>query len=131
MLPNEQFLGRSGLLRPGSCKRKPLVRQARDVAGAEASRNEASTGPSEALRPRKRCTARSWHLATAGREALAAVNCCLVQRCCRSCMSAKRGATSPEAPRADAKVRSKNHGTGRAGTATNGKDRRVDEGERV
>eukprot|EP00965_Chrysotila_dentata_P086009 2838510-Pleurochrysis_carterae.AAC.2 len=49
---------------------------------------------------------------------MAAVSCCVVQRCCRSCMSVKRGTRSSEAPRADARVRSTNYGTGRAGTAT-------------
>eukprot|EP00965_Chrysotila_dentata_P171154 5648127-Pleurochrysis_carterae.AAC.1 len=33
-------------------------------------------------------------------------------------MSVKRGTRSSKAPRADAKVKSTNHGTGRAGTAT-------------
>eukprot|EP00965_Chrysotila_dentata_P052454 1740233-Pleurochrysis_carterae.AAC.1 len=54
----------------------------------------------------------------AGSEALAAVSCCVVQWSCRSCNNAKRGTRSSEAPRADTKVRSTNHGTGRAGTAT-------------
>eukprot|EP00965_Chrysotila_dentata_P084453 2788622-Pleurochrysis_carterae.AAC.1 len=54
----------------------------------------------------------------AGREALAAVSCCIVQRSCRSCKNVKRGTRSSEAPRGDAKVRSTNHGTERAGTAT-------------
>eukprot|EP00965_Chrysotila_dentata_P019342 643489-Pleurochrysis_carterae.AAC.1 len=30
MLPNEELLGRGGLLRPDSCKRQPLLRQAQD-----------------------------------------------------------------------------------------------------
>eukprot|EP00965_Chrysotila_dentata_P001008 32971-Pleurochrysis_carterae.AAC.1 len=54
----------------------------------------------------------------AGSEALAAVSCCVVQRSCRSCKNLKRGTRSSEAPKADAKVRSTSHGTGRAGTAT-------------
>eukprot|EP00965_Chrysotila_dentata_P219663 6191275-Pleurochrysis_carterae.AAC.1 len=45
-------------------------------AGAKARSREASTEPSEAPRPRKRCSARSWHLVIAEREALAAVSCC-------------------------------------------------------
>eukprot|EP00965_Chrysotila_dentata_P014710 486956-Pleurochrysis_carterae.AAC.2 len=55
----------------------------------------------------------------AGSEALlAAVSCCLVLQCCRSCKKAKSGTRSSEDPRAAAKVRSTNHDIGRAGTAT-------------
>eukprot|EP00965_Chrysotila_dentata_P124797 4126151-Pleurochrysis_carterae.AAC.1 len=53
----------------------------------------------------------------AGSEALAAVSCCVVQRCCMSCSSVKSGLRSSEEPRAAAKVRSTNHGAGCAGTA--------------
>eukprot|EP00965_Chrysotila_dentata_P146228 4828981-Pleurochrysis_carterae.AAC.2 len=59
-------------------------------------------------------------------QALATVSCCVVQRCCRSCRSVKRGTRSSEAPRADAKARSTNQGTGRGG-GSYGKDSRVDE----
>eukprot|EP00965_Chrysotila_dentata_P106190 3506948-Pleurochrysis_carterae.AAC.1 len=54
----------------------------------------------------------------AGSDALAAVSCCVVQRCCKSCSNVKSRTRSSEDPRAAAKVRSINHGPGRAGTAT-------------
>eukprot|EP00965_Chrysotila_dentata_P224956 6194486-Pleurochrysis_carterae.AAC.1 len=44
--------------------------------------------------------------------ALAAVSCCVVQRCCRSCRNVNCGTRSSEEPRAAANVRSTNHAQG-------------------
>eukprot|EP00965_Chrysotila_dentata_P010063 327808-Pleurochrysis_carterae.AAC.6 len=112
MLSDEELLGRAGLLRPNA-----LIGQTQ-VGGAEASSREASTKPSEAPSLRKRCSARSWHLAIAESEALAAVSCCVVHRFCKSCRKVKRGTRLSDHLRAAANVRSENHGIGRAGIAT-------------
>eukprot|EP00965_Chrysotila_dentata_P215070 6188545-Pleurochrysis_carterae.AAC.1 len=107
-LPDEELLSLAGFFRPYSRERQAL-------AGAEAKSREASTESSEAPSPRKRCSACSWHSAIARREALAAVSCSVVHRCCRSCRKVNRRTRSSDDPKAAAKVRSENHRTGAQG----------------
>eukprot|EP00965_Chrysotila_dentata_P223143 6193405-Pleurochrysis_carterae.AAC.1 len=138
MLPSEELLGRSGLLCPDSCKQKPLVRQAQDVvrrgvrpmARRPLSRGQVGQGGGQQKRGVDRIIGgteaeKTLHgplmafgdgreRSTGSRELL----CGPGERCCRSCMSVERGTRSSEALRADVKLRSTNHGTGRAGTAT-------------
>eukprot|EP00965_Chrysotila_dentata_P022097 731551-Pleurochrysis_carterae.AAC.7 len=53
---------------------------------------------------KKRFRARSWHLSIAGREALGAVSCCVVQQCLQITHEGKEGSKLSGDPRADAKL---------------------------
>eukprot|EP00965_Chrysotila_dentata_P041932 1391065-Pleurochrysis_carterae.AAC.2 len=96
-----------------------LARRLGRLALRVARRSEESTKPSDEALRSKSWRARSWHyLAAAEREALAAVSCCVVQRCCKCWMKVKSAARLFALPRATPKVRSANQGTGRGVIAT-------------
>eukprot|EP00965_Chrysotila_dentata_P071157 2351268-Pleurochrysis_carterae.AAC.1 len=67
----------------------------------------------------------------AGSNALAAVSCCVVQRCCKSCSNVKSGTRSSEDPRAAAKVRMIHKPWHRARRNGYSKDGCFDKAERV